>query len=68
MRWILAALASLLIGTAVAVAAPCGGVTGRFSGSAKSSDSTAIEITLNLLCDSGEYRASSSPPPETSLA
>jgi hypothetical protein len=57
MRWILAALVSLLIGTAVAVAAPCGGVTGVYSGSAKSSDSTAIEITLNLLCDSGEYRA-----------
>jgi len=55
LRALIAALAMCLAATA-AVAAPCG-LTGLYVGAAKSADGSSSEITLNLLCDGGRYRA-----------
>ncbi len=57
MRSIPMILACLLAGVATAEAAPCTGPTGLYEGSAKSSDGTAMEITFNLLCSGGQYKA-----------
>jgi len=57
MRPILAALTLFLAGTTAAVAAPCGGPTGLYTGSASTSSGTTAEITLNLYCDKADYAA-----------
>jgi hypothetical protein len=56
MRSLLVVLALSLAGAASAEATACGGPTGLYAGAAKQSDGTALEITLNLLCDSGRYK------------
>jgi len=43
--------------TAAAAAAPCDNTGGLYQGTAKSSDGTALEITLNLMCTDGHYKA-----------
>ncbi len=43
--------------TAAAAAAPCDNAGGLYQGTAKSSDGTALEITLNLICADGHFKA-----------
>ena len=56
---------ALLVAIAVCLSAPtmagtpCAqpDVTGLYEGQAKSSDGTALDVTLNVRCDGGAYRA-----------
>lgn len=58
MRSILAVLAFALAGAANAAgAAPCGGITGLYTGTAGTPDGVKADITLNLFCDKGEHAA-----------
>src|ERR1700734_4525360 len=57
MRSILAALVLSLAGAATGSAAPCGGLTGLYTGTAQTPDGVKADITLNLFCGKGEYSA-----------
>ncbi|HEY2446068.1 MAG TPA: hypothetical protein VGI20_10050 [Rhizomicrobium sp.] len=57
MRSEIAALVFSILGAASAPAAPCDGPTGLYEGSAKSSDGTTTDVTLNLLCNGGRLRS-----------
>jgi hypothetical protein len=57
MRSLLLVLLLSLAGAATAMAAPCSGPTGLYTGGAKSPDGTVLEITLNLMCNSDGDKA-----------
>ena len=56
-RSLLALLVFSLAGAAIAAAEPCAGPSGLYAGSAKFSDGSVTEITLDLLCVGGRYQA-----------
>jgi hypothetical protein len=56
-RSILAAIAFSLATAAAAVAAPCSGITGLYTGTAQTPDGVKADITLNLFCDKNDYAA-----------
>jgi hypothetical protein len=54
---VFAALNLLLATTSSTIADPCAGPAGFYSGVAASPDGSRSEITVNLLCDGGRYKA-----------
>lgn len=57
MRLTLATLILALTAATGAAAAPCDVGTGLYAGTAKSPDGTSLDVTLNLMCGKGAYRA-----------
>jgi hypothetical protein len=57
LRTFFAILAFWLMGAGAAAASPCGGLTGFYAGHARIVQDTELEVSLNLLCDGGRYRA-----------